>query len=213
MRTNTIPAALAALFLFAGCDPETAPLPEAEDRREEVAADGAQPAEPAPLPPVMLAASDSATNYAPPGWPLSPGDTVTRRERSRLDSEWGDNYWGTAVVWVAGEGGPERSLPFGAGFTRPRRDEPMIYVGHVPMRPLQWTAEELEEDLPACLRGAVEEHRLAGGAGGGAEAVLRAGGRVVVRGARAAFLAGGIALAGLAVGIAAQWPAGCPSPI
>ena len=155
MRTNTIPAVLAALFLFAGCDPETAPLPEAEDRREEVAADGAQPAEPAPLPPVMLAASDSATNYAPHGWPLSPGDTVTRREQGRLNSEWGDK-WGTAVVWVVGEGGPERSLPFGAGFTRPRRDEPMIYVGHVPMRPLQWTAEELEEDLPACLRGVVD---------------------------------------------------------
>ena len=32
-----------------------------------------------------------------------------------------------------------------------------------------------------------------------------------MRGARAAFLAGGIALAGLAVGIAAQWPAGCSS--
>ena len=157
MRTNTIPAALAALFLFAGCDPETAPLPEAEDRREEVAADGAQPAKPAPsLPPGILAASDSATNYAPPGWPLSPGDTVTRRERVRLNSEWGDNFWGTAVVWVAGEGGPERSLPFGAGFTRPRRDEPMIYVGHVPMRPVQWTAEQLEEDLPACLRGVVD---------------------------------------------------------
>ena len=31
MRTNTIPTALTALFLFAGCDPETAPLPEAED--------------------------------------------------------------------------------------------------------------------------------------------------------------------------------------
>ena len=65
--------------------------------------------------------------------------------------------WGTAVVWMAGEGGPERALPFGAGFTRSRNDDPLtISVGHVPMRPRHWTAEQLEEDLPACLRGVVD---------------------------------------------------------
>ena len=62
MRTGALSLAVLAAFA-AGCDPGTAPAPEAENRREAVAAPGP---EPAALPP------------APPLWRLDPAEDLLR---------------------------------------------------------------------------------------------------------------------------------------
>ena len=68
--------------------------------------------------PRVMFADPEATNYAPPDWPLEPGDRITRDQYNRLLSKHSDDYdWGDAVVWVVGESGPAGAIPFGAWFT------------------------------------------------------------------------------------------------
>ena len=111
--------------------------------------------------PKVTHASPSATNYAPPGWPLEVGDTVTEREWRRLDIKYGGR-WGMAVVWVVSESGPAGALPFGAGFDYGGIEN--VYVGHLPVRfdhygygggRGRWVPE-LESAVPVSLRGVVD---------------------------------------------------------
>lgn len=152
MRTATVfysPFLLAAL---AGCRdlPEASHPWPASDPAPQAALEADHPR-------VMLA-SPEITNYAPPDWPLEPGETVTDLQWRGLEVEHGSR-WGIAVVWVVGESGA--ALPFVAGFDY---DWTNTYVGHVPKRLDQYgpgvsgyhSVADLESELPASLRGVVD---------------------------------------------------------
>ena len=162
------------LAVFAGlvaCQDSPSPAPAGSsaftEPGEEVAAasTAAAAVEAAATDPRIMLASPEATNYAPPDWPLNPGDEVTRRDWVKLDLRYG-NHWGMAVVWVVSERGLPGALPFGAGFAFPKRpgDHPVTYVGHVPMRPVNgkdrvW-ARAMERELPESLRGVVIQDHI-----------------------------------------------------
>ena len=124
--------------------------------------------------PNILVASPEATNYAPPGWPLEPGDVVASNEWGREDGlgkegapSWEQLHWqwggwsGLAVVWVIGDSGPAGAKPFGAKFGY-HDDGTTTYYGHAPVTfgydPLSlssWKRESIEEEIPPPLRGLV----------------------------------------------------------
>ena len=122
--------------------------------------------------PNILVASPEATNYAPPGWPLDPGDVVAANVWGReyglgkngalswveLDRQWGGR-WGLAVVWVIGDSGPAGAKPFGAKFGY-QDDGTTTYYGHAPVtinpNPFgAWRREEMKNEIPPPLRGLV----------------------------------------------------------
>lgn len=130
--------------------------------------------------PRVILASDTATNYAPLGWPLEPGDRVTNAEATRLTSKLGIDAWGReAIVWVVRDNDPTTAIPFGAWWswyedgTLPGQPEPVIwqdryhhlYRGHFPVRAdgvghgpetLEEDLERMEALLPPSLRGFVD---------------------------------------------------------
>ena len=132
--------------------------------------------------PRVIFASDTATNYAPPGWPLEPGDRVTHHEATRLISKFGIDAWGRrAVVWVVRDTNPTTATPFGAWFSREKgmlhgEPEPSayhlrghkLYHGHFPVRAegvghgpatFEEDLERMEALLPPSLRGFVDHRR------------------------------------------------------
>jgi len=98
--------------------------------------------------PNILVADPEATNYAPPGWPLEPGDIVAATPEGREDGygkegvpswkelawDWGwtGEGWGMAPVWVVGDSGPSGVQPFAARFGVIESGT-KTYYGHAPV--------------------------------------------------------------------------------
>ena len=129
----------------------------------------------AALPPGVIRATAAATNYAPPDWPLNPGDTIKNDPGSESSGPGGyhvklsalqkrfNDAWGTGVVWVASESGLSGVLPFGAEFVNVHpRGGGFIYVGHMPLHltrrggPRGFHHLMRPEDTPESLRGIVD---------------------------------------------------------
>ena len=140
-------AILPALALLAGCAERQAGTGADARVADRVAAETAAAEDPR-----ILVACPEATNYAPPDWPLEPGDVVTDRQKRGLIVKHA-SQWGLAVVWVASESGLGGAIPFGAGFvdldTRASQ-----YVGHLPLVP--WGNYTLAAELPEALQGVVD---------------------------------------------------------
>ena len=160
----------------ASAKPSAGPVdPQPEPSQEHLAALQAD------YPRVMLA-SDTATNYAPPGWPLKPGARVTGAEATHLLEQFGSDDWvREAVVWVVRENDPATATPFGAWWSwekgvLPGQPDPAtwqdgyhwLYHGHLPVRTwmVGFGAQTIEEDLakmeaelPPSLRGFVDHRR------------------------------------------------------
>ena len=183
MRTAIL--LLAAAALAAGCH-ERPPAESASGKRPGGMNPQSGPSQEhlaallADYPRVMLA-SDTATNYAPPSWPLKPGDRVTRGDASFLRAHYGADEWGRrAVVWVVRENDPATATPFGAWWSwehgsLPGQPEPVtwqdrmhhLYHGHFPVRAegvghgpdtVEEDFAKMEAGLPPSLRGFVD-HR------------------------------------------------------
>ena len=103
MRTvsTILPAVLAALSACAPVD----------DGMNRPSADPRAAAEPN-----LVRASADVANYAPPDWPLKPGDRVTSEEWDGLIGRFYGGFGSSfhAVVWVVSESGAAGAIPFGA---------------------------------------------------------------------------------------------------
>lgn len=153
------PAILLTAAALAGCAERQAGTAADAGAAVRAAAAAAAAADPR-----IMTACPEATNYAPPDWPLEPGDVVGDLEFSRLLREHYDDL-GTAVVWVAGDSGLEGAIPFGAGFlpvdeTGTRRDgrgSHEMYLGHLPAvrGATDWDFAN-ENILPDALRGLLD---------------------------------------------------------
>ena len=117
---------LTLALVFAGCQERPAPS-------------GPPDAHPDPR---VVRADPEAVNYAPTGWPLEIGDSVTIEGLRELCWAFCESQ-GLAVVWVVGESG--MPLPFSASFAQTTddpgihwRDRRLVYVGHDGPRRGSW---------------------------------------------------------------------------